>query len=106
QRIVIFGGLLFAFVAMGCAQTPASLFSSTSEHSLIKQYCSGCHNDKLKSGGMTLTKLDLEHPGQSAELAEKVIRKLRVGLMPPPGMPRPDTATIQAFATALENGID
>jgi hypothetical protein len=55
---------------------------------------------------MTLTKLDIEHPNQSAELAEKVVRKVRVGLMPPPGMPRPDTATIKAFAGALENGID
>jgi hypothetical protein len=106
KRIVIFGGLLFAFLAMGCAQTPASPFSSTSEHSLINQYCSGCHNDKLKSGGMTLTKLDVEYPGQSVELAEKVIRKLRVGLMPPPGMRRPDATTIQAFAAAIESGID
>ena len=73
---------------------------------LLLQYCAGCHNDRLKSGGMTLTKLDLQHPSQTAELAEKVIRKIRVGLMPPPGMPRPDAATIKAFASTLENGID
>ena len=51
---------------MACAQAPAPLLS---------QYCAGCHNDKLKSGGMTLTKLDLQHANQSAELGEKVIRK-------------------------------
>jgi len=97
KHIVIFGGFVFAFAATAAAQTATPLLS---------QYCSGCHNDKLKSGGMTLTKLDLEHPGQTAELAEKVIRKLRVGLMPPPGMPRPDATTIHAFVTAIENGID
>src|SRR4051794_9766014 len=44
---------------------------------VIAEYCSGCHNDKLKSGGMTLTQLDPSHPERSAELAEKVIRKLK-----------------------------
>jgi hypothetical protein len=97
KRIGIIGGFIFACTAMARAQVTAPLLS---------QYCTGCHNDRLKSGGMTLTKLDLQHPSQTAELAEKVIRKLRVGLMPPPGMPRPDAATIKAFASALENGID
>src|SRR5262245_22672172 len=49
----------------------------------VKQYCAGCHNDAQKSGGMTLTSLDMAHPEQNGELAEKVIRKLRAGLMPP-----------------------
>ena len=76
------------------------------DRALTNQYCSGCHNDKLKSGGMSLTKLDLERPGQSAELAENVIRKLRAGLMPPAGMPRPDPAATKSFIASLETGID
>jgi hypothetical protein len=73
---------------------------------LVNQYCAYCHNDKLKSGGMGLTKLDVSHPEQDAELAEKAIRKVRAGLMPPPGMPRPPAPALKAFATSLEASID
>lgn len=73
---------------------------------LVHQYCAYCHNDKLKSGGMSLTRLDVSHPEQNAELAEKVIRKVRAGLMPPPGMPRPAGAAMKLFATSLETAID
>jgi len=83
-----------------CAQT-----ANTSSRALVDQSCLGCHNDKLKSGGFSWTKLDLAHPEQNAEQAEKVIRKLRAGLMPPPGMPR-DTPALKALAASLENSID
>src|SRR6202011_5322975 len=43
---------------------------------------------------------------QNAELAEKVIRKVRAGIMPPPGRPRPNTPAIKAFAASLESTID
>jgi cytochrome c551/c552 len=72
---------------------------------LVNQYCAGCHNDTLKSGGFSWTKLDPAHPEQNAEQAEKVIRKLRAGLMPPAGLPR-DTVALKAFAASLENSID
>jgi hypothetical protein len=68
---------------------------------LLDQYCVGCHNDKLKSGGLALTSTDL-----GAQQWERVILKLRAGMMPPAGMPRPNAATINAFATAIESGID
>jgi len=55
---------------------------------------------------MSLTALDLEHIGKSAELAEKAVRKVRVGLMPPPGMPRPNAPTLKAFAASLESALD
>ena len=76
------------------------------QSTLVNQYCAGCHNEKLKSGGMTLTKLDPSHAEQNPELAEKVIRKLRGGLMPPVGLPRPDAAAGKAFINALEMQID
>jgi len=53
------------------------------ERALVSKYCVGCHNDKLKSGGFSWTRIGLSHPEQNAEQIEKVIRKLRVGLMPP-----------------------
>jgi hypothetical protein len=60
----------------------------------------------LKTGGLTLAGLDVEHPPAHAETWEKVIRKLRTGAMPPPNAPRPDAATSSALATYLETSID
>lgn len=77
-----------------------------SQQALIDRYCSGCHNQDTQSGGMTLTELDVAHAEKTAELAENVIRKVRAGLMPPAGMPRPDVTTVKAFASALESAID
>src|SRR5262245_26137322 len=65
-------------------------FPIESQRAFIADYCSGCHNDKLKSGGMTLTALDLTRIPATPELAEKMIRKLRTGLMPPAGAKRPE----------------
>ena len=106
KHIVLLGGLVFASSTVARGQAPAAPLALSAEHALLNQYCGVCHNDKLKTGGMTLTKLDLEHPNQTSELAEDVIRKLRVGMMPPAGMPRPDAATVDALATTLEIGID
>jgi hypothetical protein len=72
----------------------------------VQQYCAGCHNDRLRTGGMSLAKLDLEHPEHTADLSENVIRKIRVGLMPPPGLPRAKPAVAAAFAASLESAID
>jgi hypothetical protein len=80
--------------------------SVDAQHALEKQYCSGCPNDKLTTGDMTLTQIDLAHPDKNSELAEKMIRKLRVGVMPPAGSPRPPAATVKAFVASLESAID
>ena len=77
-----------------------------SQKALINEFCMGCHNDKLKSGGMTLAVLDFAHVDQNAELAEKIVHKLRAGMMPPPGAKRPDTETVKAFVASLETAID
>ena len=77
-----------------------------SQRALINQYCAGCHNEDLKSGGFSWSELDVRRPDQSAERAEKVIRKVRSGMMPPAGARRPDAATLNYFAAALETGID
>jgi len=85
----------------------AEQFSTVeSQRGLVDKYCVVCHNDETRSGGFSWTKLDLAQPGQNTESLEKVIRKLRAGLMPPVGMPRPDAASIKSFAAALETGID
>jgi len=79
---------------------------TTSPGATINKYCVTCHNDRLKTGGLTLAGVDVEHPPAHAETWEKVIRKLRTGAMPPPNAPRPDAATANALATYLETSID
>jgi hypothetical protein len=73
---------------------------------LLNSYCVGCHNERLKTARLTLEKEDLTNVPQSAQVWEKVIRKLRSGAMPPAGLPRPDAATAAAFASSLETALD
>jgi hypothetical protein len=65
----------------------------------------GCHSERGKAGGLTLAGLDL-NAAQNAEVAEKVVRKLRGGLMPPAGNRRPDKESAATFVSSLENTID
>ena len=98
---------LAAWLAGAAHAQPASNFTTpASQRAFLNQYCAYCHNDQLLRGNMTLTRLDLEHIDQTSELAEKAVRKLRVGLMPPPGMPRPNAEIVKAFAASLETAID
>ena len=83
-------------------QTRSSAGSS-SHAALVAQYCVGCHNAKLKTANLLLDELDLAHLGDHADIGEKVVRKLRAGMMPPSGRPRPDAATREALITWMEN---
>src|SRR5215831_1431983 len=80
--------------------------SLDSQQALVNQYCAGCHNDKMKSGGFSWATVDLAHPEKNAEQMEKVIRKLRAGMMPPPNAKHPDPATLKAFAAGIEARVD
>ena len=73
---------------------------------VLDTYCITCHNQRLRTGGLALDRLDMTNPGANAEVWENVIAKLRAGSMPPAGRPRPDAATYRAVASALENDID
>ena len=68
--------------------------------------CVTCHNEKLKTADLLLDKMDVEKVPEGAPVWEKVIRKLRTGAMPPAGMPRPEPATYDSFATYLETELD
>ncbi len=80
--------------------------SVEAQTALVNQYCMTCHNDKLKTGGITLSKLDIAHPDQTAELAEKVIRQVKAGQMPKIGAPRPEAQTLKLFASTMAATID
>ena len=86
--------------------TPSPLPAPAASRALVDRYCVTCHSDKLKTGGLTLQSADLNRIPENAAVWEKVIRKIRVEAMPPQGMPRPDKATLSAFASSLENTID
>jgi hypothetical protein len=91
---------------MAQAQTGETFTTVAAQQAFVAKTCAGCHNDKLKTGGFTWSKIDLNHPEQEAELTEKVIHILRAGMMPPPGIPRPDRETMDAFIVSLERSID
>ena len=76
------------------------------QQAFITQYCVTCHNQGLQTGGLVLETADLGDVGPDAETWEKVVRKLHGGLMPPPGAPRPDRTTSEAFVSWLETELD
>jgi hypothetical protein len=98
--------MVLALRDSGIAQGKSSIRPVESQEALVGKYCSGCHSDAIKSGGFTWSAIDLSHPEQNAALAERIIRKIRSGMMPPSGAPRPELATLKSFASALENSID
>src|SRR5437867_3449780 len=79
---------------------------AAAQRALIDQYCVTCHNVKLKTANLLLDQLDFAHLGDHAEIAEKVVRKLRAGMMPPTGRPRPDPATRESLISWMENELD
>jgi Protein of unknown function (DUF1587). len=93
-------------VAHKTATQPPATPAAAPTPDLTKQYCVGCHSEKGKAGGLSLVAFDPTHADQNAEVSEKIIRKLRLGMMPPPGMRRPDEAVLLQFATSLENKVD
>src|ERR1700685_3139837 len=76
------------------------------QRAVLDQYCVGCHNAKLRTANLLLDQLDLSHLGDHADTSEKVVRKLRAGMMPPSGMRRPDPATTAALIAWMENELD
>ena len=87
----------------GAAQAPTP---APKMRALLDQYCVTCHNDRVKTANLSLQGLDLATVGEHAELWEKVVRKLRAGVMPPPDVPRPSLAEYEGLRDWLEAEID
>jgi mono/diheme cytochrome c family protein len=73
---------------------------------VLDKYCVTCHNEKAKTAGLALGKMDLARVPENAEIWEKVIRKVRVGMMPPQDVPHPDDATCHALVAWLQSTLD
>src|SRR5215469_3071964 len=120
MRLLLVGSLTLlvnAFAVFG--QTPAASQNSASaittaaeERAFLDKTCGVCHSQKAKAAGLepalriTLHRLDPAHVEEDAELLELVVRKLRAGMMPPSGMPRPAPAVMESAIVFLENGLD
>ncbi|MBM4409257.1 MAG: DUF1587 domain-containing protein, partial [Chloroflexi bacterium] len=102
-------------VAPASAATPRSLPASggpspsakTSAHrQTLERYCLTCHNQRLRTAGLTLDDADVDRAGQHAEVWEKVVRKLRTGSMPPPTSPQPAAEDRRSLLSWLETSLD
>jgi cytochrome c551/c552 len=87
------------------ATTQAGATSAAEDGALLKQYCLTCHNERTKSGGLVLD-ADVAKVAADRERWEKVVRKVKTGMMPPSGMPRPARQRLDAFVAALETRLD
>ena len=90
----------------------ASSDQAAAQRAIINQYCSTCHSDKAKAAGMDsarkidFDRLDIADVSRDAETWERVVRKLRAGMMPPSGIRRPDRETYKGLIAWLENELD
>ena len=84
----------------------AAVAAQSPQRQLLDRYCVTCHNERLKTAGLTLDILDVDDVAARPEVWEKVVRKLRAGLMPPLGRPRPDREAYDGFAGWLETRLD
>ena len=110
RTILVWIGIALAGVSclQAAAQQPASPAPPPASQCrvLLNRYCVTCHNEKLQTAGLMLDTVDVAHVSEGAEVWEKVVRKLRTGEMPPPGMPRPDQPAYDSFAAYLMTELD
>jgi len=107
--------VIFAYgkIAVGQSQSTAPASDEAgAQRAVITQYCSTCHSDKAKAAGLDSARkidfdsLDMAHVARNAESWERVVRKLRAGMMPPSGVRRPDRETYKGLIAWLENELD
>ena len=84
----------------------ATTMLAVEQTALVKQYCATCHSERGKAGGISFAAFDAAKIEDHGELTEKMIRKLRAGMMPPAGARRPEPAVIQAMVTSFESRMD
>jgi mono/diheme cytochrome c family protein len=85
---------------------PAAAPPASPEAAFLTQYCITCHNQRAKIGGLALDALDIAKVGPGAETWEKVVKKIRTGMMPPSGARRPERTALDKFASELESRLD
>ena len=105
--ISVFGYGLRGSAQQAPASAAANPASAAANHqAVLSKYCVTCHNERVKSGNLALTTLDISTPGKDIESWEKIIRKVGTGAMPPVGRARPDKATADSLVQYLETELD
>ncbi|MEX2466834.1 MAG: DUF1592 domain-containing protein [Gemmatimonadota bacterium] len=84
----------------------AETVSTVSEQEIIERYCVRCHSERRLQGNLSLEDFDVTAPHERAQVAEKLIVKLRTGMMPPPGASRPAGDTLSALVESIERRVD
>ena len=90
----------------GEAARSVSPENAAAHNRMLRTYCMVCHNDRMKTGNMSLAGFDAGNAPASPALAEKMVSKLRLGMMPPPGSRRPDEDVLAEVAGSLETQLD
>ena len=108
---VALGGVIAALPGGGDRWAPSAarahgLAPDTIPQAIVSQVCTNCHNDRRLLGNLSLERFDVEGAHLEAETAEKMIRKLRAGMMPPPGIRRPPAEDLLQLALTLEARVD
>ena len=99
--------ILVSMLLVSTARLPSQQpVDAPAERALLNRYCVTCHNQRLKTAGLALDQLDPAHVEANPERWEKVVRKLRAGMMPQAGAPRPDAVTYASMITYLETELD
>ncbi len=91
---------------MSAHQSQVSAVPAESPDDIIQGYCVDCHNDVTKPAGLSFESFEVSATVENAAMAERMVRKLRAGMMPPPGTPPPDIASLTGLITALETRLD
>jgi len=99
------GSVAWSVPKAAAPQAPAAS-TPPPEREVVDRYCVACHNDRLKTSGLSLEKLDVSNADSSRDIWENVARKLQARSMPPQGARRPDEATYRALETAIETRLD
>ena len=113
-RALVYAGIVFMAVAWtsattsGRAQTnaPRARAAAAPDPAFLEQYCATCHNDRVKAGSLVLDGMNVASVDDKVDVWEKVVRKLRTGMMPPRNAPKPPAPVAAAFTTALESSLD
>ena len=116
--LVYAGGLESRTGVRPMGHTPATLsdasssesafldLSAADENAVIEEYCVRCHSERRLRGNLSLEGFDAAEPHLTGDVAEKIIVKLRAGMMPPPGVSRPEGDTLRALVESLEQRMD
>jgi len=109
RTFLAYGALSLSLAAPAVAQDAKSKpqeIPVTEQRAFLNKYCVTCHNDKLRTGQLSLETVNPADPVHSGEILEKIVRKLATGAMPPASARKPDKATAEAFLTSLEGTLD